>query len=122
MCPLGVGADGLYDAIHADVTGQLEDGLDRFLLVEVDHLGPLRPGHLQPRLVLVDGDDPTRAHDPGARYGELADGTATEDRDRVPVFDIGDIRAEVGGREDVGDHGRLLVGDCSGSLTAMALA
>jgi hypothetical protein len=64
---LGVNAYGLYDPVHPDVARKLHDGLDRFLFVEVDHLGALRAGHLQARLVLVHGYNPASAHDPGAR-------------------------------------------------------
>jgi hypothetical protein len=44
---LGVDTDGLYDPVDPDVARQFHDSPYRFLLVEVDHLGALRAGHLQ---------------------------------------------------------------------------
>ena len=50
-------------------------------------------------------------HQQGADDGELPDRPAAEDRHRVAGMDVGQVRAEVAGREDVRDHQRLLVRD-----------
>jgi len=72
--------------------------------------------HLQARLFLVHREDTPGAQNLRAGDGELSDWSAAEDRDRVAVGDLGDLRSKVSGREDVGDHNRLLVGDLMGQL------
>ncbi len=72
--------------------------------------------HLQARLFLVHREDTPGAQNLRAGDGELSDWSAAEDRDRVAVGDLGDLRSKVSGWEDVGDHNRLLVGDLMGQL------
>jgi hypothetical protein len=116
---LGVDVDGLYDAVYPDAAGELEDGPYRVFLVVVYDLGSLRPGHLQTRLVLVYREDLPGAHYEGAGYSELAHGTAAKDRDRIAVANFGELRPKPAGREDIGEHDRLLVGDLIGQLDAV---
>lgn len=56
MAVLGVHADGVDGAVHADPGGQPAQGLDRILALEVDHFGALLAGHVQAVRVAVDGE------------------------------------------------------------------
>src|SRR5215210_7036677 len=121
LSPPGASASTPTASIHAvgpDTAGQLLHRPDRIFLIEVHDLGALRPGHLQTVFPVVHGEDPACAHHESADYGELSDGAAAEDRNRVAVRDVGDVGTEVTRREDVADHDRLLVGDVFGKLDA----
>ncbi|MCY1407496.1 hypothetical protein D9M71_228000 [compost metagenome] len=111
---LGVHAHRVYGAIDADAAGQPAQRLHRVLLVEIDDLRALLPGHAQAVVMPVDGEDPRRAHQPRAGDGELAHRAAAEHRHRVPRRDLGQAGAEVAGGEDVGEQDRLVVADVAG--------
>src|SRR5205085_6000587 len=100
---VGVNADRVDGPVHADAAGQLGDGGDRVLLVEVDDLGPLGAGHVQPVGQRVDGQHPAGVHQFGAGDGELADRAAAEDGHDVARLDLGEVGPEVAGGEDVGE-------------------
>src|SRR5215831_10584478 len=58
----------------------------------------------------IDREHPSRAHQERAGYGTLTDRTAPEDCDRVAGLNLGVVRAEVAGREDIRKRDRLVVG------------
>ncbi len=114
MAVLGVHADGVDGAVHADPGGQPAQGLDRILALEVDHFGALLAGHVQAVRVAVDGEHPGGAEEQRAGDGELADRTAAEHGDGVAGGDTGQFGAEVTGGEDVRQEYRLVVADAAG--------
>ena len=113
MAVLGVHADGVDGAVHADPGGQPAQGLDRILALEVDHFGALLAGHVQAVRVAVDGEHPGGAEQ-RAGDGELAHRTAAEHGDGVAGGDTGQFGAEVTGGEDVRQEYRLVVADAAG--------
>jgi hypothetical protein len=116
MGVLGLNSDRINCPVNTDPTGQFDDRTDRVLALEVDDLGALAPGDRQAILAAVDGNDPTCAHQLGGRNRELSHRPAAEHRDCVTFLDLGHVGAEPGGREDVRDHDRLIVGDFIGQF------
>lgn len=107
--PHRVDADRIDHPIHTDAARQLQDRVDRIVVVEIDDLRALRARHLEPRYDAIDRDHAPRAHQLRARDRELADGPRAEYRDRVAHADLGELRAEIAGRKDVGHQDRALV-------------
>jgi hypothetical protein len=79
------------------------------LAVEVDGLGPLPARRVQTILDPVDGDHPAGAEQLGAQDRKLSDGSAAEHGYGVPFSDLGDVSAEIAGREDIRDQDGVLV-------------
>jgi hypothetical protein len=79
MSVLGIHTNGIDDTVYPDPAGQIDDGLDRVLLVEVDDFGALLPGHFQPIRMLVDRNDAACPHQAGTCDRELPDRPAAED-------------------------------------------
>ncbi|MCG3160936.1 MAG: hypothetical protein JMDDDDMK_02012 [Acidobacteria bacterium] len=105
----GVNAYRINRAVNADGAGHPPDRFDRVFLIEVNHLGPLRARHFQPRLFGVNGEDAPRAQQMRAGDAEQSHRAAAEDRHSVAALDLGQLRAEISRRENVREHDRLLV-------------
>ena len=106
----GVDADGVDRAVDADAAGQVQDRLDGVLLLEVDHLGPLARAMSSREAMRSTAKTRPAPLSMRADDGELPDRAAAEDRHGVAGLDLGQLGAEVAGREDVGEHDRLVVG------------
>src|SRR5919199_2391743 len=133
MAAVALRAGGLLDALHrvqraVSVGGLHPDAIDDRVgaaaaredlellddvrvLAEVDRVGGARAveRHLEPVVVLVDGDDALRAEHHGAGDGELPDRPGAEDGDHLPALDLAELGAHVARREDVREEQHLLV-------------
>ncbi len=109
--PLCVHPDRLDHPVDADAAGQLQDGADRVLAVEVDRLRVLPAGQVEPVRDAVDDDDAPRSLQPRARDRGLPDRTGAHHGHGVTAADLREPRTEPGGRVDVRQHDGLGVVD-----------
>ncbi len=98
-------------AVDANPAGQTLERFDRIFSIEVNDLRALTLGHAQTVVVLIDGKDAPGTQQFGAGNGELTDRTAAEHGYRVAGFDLGHLRAEIAGRENVREQDCLVIAD-----------
>ena len=108
--------DRLDHRLRAAPAGGLVDLGDGVAAGGVDGLGAELLGAGQAVGDHVDGEDPRRPVELGALQGEHADRPEPDHHDGVARGDVGALRAEVAGGEDVGEQHGLLVGDALGDL------
>jgi hypothetical protein len=101
---IGLGADRVDAAVGAAAFGHLHQPVVDVFLVEVDDLdaAAIFLGEGDALRHLLDQDHPPRAEHPRALHRELSHQAAAPDHHRVALLDLGDVRGEVAGREDVG--------------------
>ena len=110
----GVGPDRLDDDLGAPSTGRLEHLRRSGCEPGVDGLGAEALGPGQPLGHHVHGQDAGRTEERGALQRHDADRAEPDDDHGRPRPDGGPQRAEVAGREDVGEQHGLLVGHALG--------
>src|SRR5205814_197012 len=86
---LRVNADSVDRAVDTDLVGQAQQRLDRILFIEVDDLRSLFAGHFETRWMFVDREHASGAQEFRTRDRELSDRTASENRDRITIVDLG---------------------------------
>src|SRR5829696_10380733 len=106
-------ADGVDHRVRPAAARELLELLDDVgVLGEVDRVGRSRPleRHLQPVVVLVDGDHALGPEHDGARDRELPHGPRPEHRDHLAAGDLAKLGSHEARREDVRQEEHLLVG------------
>src|SRR5689334_20263219 len=79
--------DAIDAGVGSDPAGHLVEGLADVDLAIVEDLGAELLRKFQTARIMVDRDDPVRAHDERRLDREQADWTAAPDRDRIAGFD-----------------------------------